>query len=382
MSTPLTTQSLLTSTLLAIATVTAGAQDSLSSRITAAMSDPSAERAMIEQSIAVAPRVHVFHAAMSAGPSPLANETLIEQSDGLVLVDAGKTRGAGERIVSLIRGISPKPVKAVIITHWHQDHVLGLGPIVEAWPDAKIVATRATDRHLRTEDSYASTPRAHAPTAAHDAARAATLRGYADQTWPQMNDTTLSAEERRGWKEIVGVLNLRTADERGTYLVLPSVTFDDRYVIDDADAPVEARFVGAAHTDGDAIVWMPRQRVVAAGDLVVAHIPFGADSVLQWPATLRNLRALSPAVIVPGHGDVQTDTRYVDLVIAALDSTRARAARLIDGGASLSEQVVQSRVDLSDFRRRFAGDDRWLAYWFDQYFAPNAVQAYNELRKR
>jgi glyoxylase-like metal-dependent hydrolase (beta-lactamase superfamily II) len=360
---------------------TTRASAAAAARYAVAMSLPSAERAMKEHAIAVAPRVHVLHAALGFGPSPLANETVIEQSDGLVLIDAGKTRGAGERIVALIRGISAKPVKAVIITHWHQDHVLGLGPIVEAWPRAVVVSSRATLQHILTDDSYATTPRAGVDTKAHDNARAEVLRGYANDLGPNLDDRTLSAEEHRGWADVIGVLSLRIADERGTYLVPPTVTFDDKWVMDDAVAPVEARFIGAAHTDGDIVAWMPKQRVVAAGDMVVSPIPYSGTNVLDWPGTLRGLEALRPRVIVPGHGDVQRDLRYVDLTIEALDAMRQKASTLLSGPV-LSDSIAQTRLEFPAFRRRFAGSDRWLGYWFDQYFAPNAVAAYTELRER
>ena len=74
---------------------------------------------------------------------PIGNVTVIEQSDGLVLVDSGGSPGSGRRIVGLVRGLSRKPVKAVVITHWHGDHPLGLPAILDAWPKARVIATAA-----------------------------------------------------------------------------------------------------------------------------------------------------------------------------------------------------------------------------------------------
>jgi glyoxylase-like metal-dependent hydrolase (beta-lactamase superfamily II) len=304
---------------------------------------------------------------------------VIEQSDGLVLVDAGKTRGAGERIVRLIRQISDKPVKAVIITHWHPDHVLGLGPIIEAWPHAAVIASRATLESLRTEESYRGVPRALAGTGERDRARAAALRGYAEQFGPQLRDRGLSAAERRGWADLIGVLDQRIADERGTYLVLPTVTFDDEYRIDDPIAPVEARFLGGAHTAGDIAVWAPRQRVIATGDIVVSPIPYAGTDVLDWPATLRAIERLAPRVVVPGHGPVLHGTAFVRRMATALTAFNAAAAQLIDG-PPLTDEQISARVDSSAQERAFAGNDPWLRYWFRQYFGSDVAEAYRELR--
>jgi glyoxylase-like metal-dependent hydrolase (beta-lactamase superfamily II) len=350
------------------------------SALNAAMSLPSAEHAMKESARRIADHIYMFHPSLPYGPAPFPNEVLIEQTDGLVLVDAGKTRGAGQRIVALIRQISAKPLKAVIITHWHQDHVLGLGPIVEAWPNVAVITNEATDHAIRTDESYRTTPHSRDSTAARDSARAKALRQYATEYLPHLHDPSLSPEERRGWADVVGVLNQRIADERGTYLVLPTVVFKDRYRLDDAKAPIEAISIGPAHTDGDVVAWMPTQRAVAAGDIIVSPIPYTGSHVVEWPASLAKLKSLKPKLIVPGHGDLETDTSYADLMIGALTEMAFTVQPLV-AGPLLSEDSVMKHVDLSQARSRFAGQNHWLGYWFDQYFAPNAATAYTQLRK-
>jgi glyoxylase-like metal-dependent hydrolase (beta-lactamase superfamily II) len=343
------------------------------------MSDPAAERRMIEHAVAVAPHIHVLTAPATSDPAPLANEIVIEQADGLVLVDAGKTRGAGKRVVALIRKISPKPVKFVVITHWHGDHLWGLGPIVEAWPKVKIVSS------VRTADSiaqqYKDAPESLSATAQRDRARAGILRGYGTDLAPKINDRSLSEEERRGWAEMVGVLALRTADEKGSYLVRPNVTFSDQFLIPDPEAPVEARFIGPGHTDGDVIAWMPRQGVVASGDLVVAPIPFGGTNMLEWPETLDRLAAYSPKFVVPGHGPVLRGAAYVTLLANTLREVR-RQAQALAAGTALTDEQVAAKTELSRSRSLFAGHDKWRAYWFDQYVVPDVVEAYHELLAR
>ncbi len=94
------------------------------------------------------PRVHVIAQPRPFHLQPLGNVTVIEQRTGLVLVDAGGSRGSGERVVSLVREISPKPVTAVVLTHWHGDHVLGAAAIHRAWPAAQLIATERTRDHL------------------------------------------------------------------------------------------------------------------------------------------------------------------------------------------------------------------------------------------
>jgi hypothetical protein len=68
-----------------------------------------------------------------------------------------------------------------------------------------------------------------------------------------LTDPKLSDEERPGWADVVGVLQLRIADEKGTSLVIPNTVFKDSHLLDDPDAPVEAISIGSSHTHGDVV---------------------------------------------------------------------------------------------------------------------------------
>lgn len=104
---------------------------------------PRPDDGSVQETLRVAPGVWLL-AQPRFQVQPTGNVTVIEQADGLVLVDAGGSPGAGRRIVAAIRGLSRKPVKAIVITHWHGDHPQGLSELLKAWPEARTIATRAT----------------------------------------------------------------------------------------------------------------------------------------------------------------------------------------------------------------------------------------------
>ncbi|MGZ8363532.1 MAG: MBL fold metallo-hydrolase [Caulobacteraceae bacterium] len=324
--------------------------------------------------VKVAPRIHVLHQAEPFQVSPVGNVVIIEQSDGLVLVDSGGSRGSGERVVAEIRRISPKPVKAVIITHWHNDHPLGLPAILAVWPKAQIIATEGTLAQMKT-GKLGKVPLS--PDPAYDVQRVAQLEGYIAQFAPQTTDPKLTEEERTEWKRLPPILKLRELDAPGTYLALPTVAFKDRYVIADREAPVEALFFGPGNTNGDAVIWTPKQRVVAAGDIVVSPIPYGLNGYPKsWIADLERLKALNFKVLVPGHGLPQMDRAYLDKLIGLIAEARAKAAPL--AVEKLTDEEAAAKIDLSGQKAVFAGADPWLGYWFDRYAAPIAVAAYHE----
>ncbi len=303
---------------------------------------------------------------------PIGNVTVVEQADGLVLVDAGGSPGAGRRIVELVRSVSDKPVKAVAITHWHGDHVLGLPAIVAQWPQAQVVATATTAAHLsgRSMKAY---PKG-APDAQLQAAFDKRLDGAEDFLRDALAKPDVSASERAGLEASRRLLRQYRDDTRGLYLVLPTRTFTGTLTLDDPRRPVQLWHPGRANTDGDLVAWLPKQRVMATGDLLVAPIPFGFNAYpAQWQQSLQALVRKHPAVWIPGHGAPGRDDDHAERVIALIGHTRDAVAPLAARGVALED--VRRQIDLSSERARFVGDDAWLSRWFDRYWTQPFVDA-------
>lgn len=319
----------------------------------------------------VTDRVYVLRQAQPNFAGVIGNVTIIEQDDSLVLVDSGNTRGTGERVVEAVRRLSDKPVSAVIVTHWHNDHPLGLSAIIEAWPDVQIIATEATAAHLRAGETNVPTQ----PDQAYEARRLQLLQhDYVELIQGYIDDQSLSQAERDGWSRAMLSLEVRARDEIGTYLVLPNRTFTDRLTLNDSAAPVEVSFIGAANTDGDLIVTLPRQRVLVAGDMVVAPIPYmfnvDPDANLR---TLQRLRTLPFDILVPGHGEPMRGTAYLYQLIEFIANVRTQVAPLAREGLSLEETTA--RVSLERYAQAFAGNDPWLRVWFRDYAANPLIES-------
>jgi len=343
-----------------------------------------AERALAEQAYRqvperVAPRVHVLRQAGEFQVSPVGNVLVVEQRDGLVLVDSGASRGSGERVVALVRGISRKPVKAVVITHWHNDHTLGLPAVLEAWPRAEVIASTGTERHMLA-GAIQGVP--FAPDAGYDGKRVEQLSGYLPQFGPNLLDAKLSASEHRGWVDLVAVLPLRQRDAPGTHVVKPTRTFTDRLVLPDRDAPVEVLYLGRSNTDGDTEVWLPKQRVLATGDVVVSPIPYEFNAFpTDTLEVLGKLKAYPYKVLVPGHGRVQRDHAYLDRLAELNRTVRDAIAPLATEGVPIEEAT--KRHDFEALRKRFAGGDPWLRKWFDEYtLTPLIDSVYKEVKAK
>jgi glyoxylase-like metal-dependent hydrolase (beta-lactamase superfamily II) len=149
-----------------------------------------------------------------------------------------------------------------------------------------------------------------------------------------------------------------------------TLSFDRDFSIDLGLREVQIKFLGRGNTPGDAVAYLPKEKIVAAGDLVVLPIPYFYDGYpSEWGLTMQRLAELGATSIVPGHGPVLHDNSYVYLVRDMLKSAVDQVTEgLRKTGPAMFRTVddVKNGVDLAGFKQRFAGNDKDLAAAFDQ----------------
>lgn len=319
----------------------------------------------------VAEGVWVIRQASPFHLQPIGNVTVIDQADGLVLVDSGGSPGSARRIAALIKGVSAKPVKALILTHWHGDHALGFGTLKTIWPRMEVITTETTRARLRTSmSSYAQ----GAPDPVKTAEFMARLNGIDGFLRDAAVNPQLTEPERAGFAQGAREFVRYRADADGIFVGLVNRTLTDGMVLPDADREIQVFHPGRANTDGDAAVWVKGARVLVTGDLVVAPIPFGFNSYpSDWLKALDVLVGHDFAVMVPGHGAPMTSPAYVVKLKALIEETRRQVAPLAAAGKTLDE--TKQAVDLSAQAAAFVGDDPWLRRWFRAYWAEPFIEA-------
>ena len=225
---------------------------------------------------------------------------------GTVLIDTVATRRRALRLAEQVERLSGGPVQTIVNTHHHGDHTFGncvFGPSVTV--------------------------------VAHESATAEILDAGLELTrqWPAVE-----------WGEIE--------------VVPPTVTFADRLTLHIDDRRVELLHVGPAHTTNDVVAWLPDERVLFTGDVVMSGCaPFVlTGSISGSLSALRRLRELNPLTVVSGHGPVSgpdvidTNERYLREILRIADAglsagmtalDAARTAELGDlAGLRDSERIV------------------------------------------
>ena len=179
-----------------------------------------------------------------------------------MVIDTQATPHMAGKVIEAIRSVTDKPVKYILMTHYHAVRVLGAA----AYQAENVIASRLTHELIQE-------------------------RGQFDY------DSELGRFPRlfEGAESIPG-------------LTWPTIVFDGTLTVDLGNRPVEIWSPGKGHTQGDTIAWLPDQKILYAGDLVeYGATPYTGDAHLRdWPATLDALRALKPEKLVPGRGDALT----------------------------------------------------------------------------
>lgn len=279
------------------------------------------------------------------------NALFIVNANDVVVVDSGGSALAAENAIRHIRSITRKPVSVVVNTHWHGDHNLGNAVYRREFPGLRIAAHRNTQRDV------SGPPMDYV------------------QRYPKMLSDYLA--QAKGDTTDIQVM----AAEFGRAEVSPpDWVFDTELTLLRGTRTIQVMHLGKGNTEGDVVVWLPEERILASGDLVVAPIPYGFGSFpAQWLATLDRLKAFDFEVLVPGHGEVMRDRAHIEVVQAMLRSTRAKAQAAVAAGDDLAK--FKASLDLGPFARGLVGDDPrrqglFKAWWTD----PIARSAWLEAR--
>jgi len=326
------------------------------------------------QTVEVGPGVYAFIAPETDGPIPSGNVVAVVGDDGVLVVDSGRFPTLARRMADEIRRRTDKPVRYLVHTHWHLDHIAADAVFRDAFPGVVFVSTTFTRRKMAEKQiPYL-----------RDLEK--TDAGYVQYLQERVasgkrrDGSPMPDELKRYLESQIDDVRLEASELAGEEVVLPAVTFEKELRIHLGKREVRVAFLGKGNTAGDAVVVVPDARVVATGDLLVAPVPYGYGChPAEWIRTLEALTAIDAAAIVPGHGPVQRDWSYARKVAALLGEIERQVGEQVRRGATLEQ--TQEAVDLSASKKSFAGDrfDRGAA--FDDFFVRSAVdRAYQEAK--
>ncbi|MDQ7786165.1 MAG: MBL fold metallo-hydrolase [Thermodesulfovibrionales bacterium] len=198
-----------------------------------------------------------------------ANAGIIIGKDGIVVVDTMISAKEAKRFIRDIRIISRKPIRYVINTHYHLDHVFGNSEFAKL--GAVIIA--------------------------------------------QENSRKAMENSARETLENIGKYGLTPQDMKGTTLAYPLLTYGDRMTINISGQQIELIHARQSHTDGDTLVYLPDKKVLFAGDILFTNYhPFlGEGNIEEWAKELDAIKSMDIEKIIPGHGPLSGKNELEDM---------------------------------------------------------------------
>jgi len=326
------------------------------------------------QMVQVAAGVYAFLAEESLTPVVSGNTLAVVGDDGVLVVDTGSFPTLAERMIADLRAKTSQPVRYIVHTHWHPDHWVGDVAFRKAFPGVVIVSTAFT-RHAIVEvaPKYVLGPAQKGDSY---------IRTEEEQlaSGKRKDGSALTEADKQFLARVIADLKFGVPEYRKAELIAPNLTFDHDVTVFLGKREVRISFLGRGNTAGDAVVEVPDSKVVATGDLLVFPTPYSYGSYPgEWIETLTKLMALDSKIILPGHGPIFHDWEYARTISALLASLRTQVKAAADAGLDL--EATRKRVDLSEFRRKLAGDDPDKQRAFDVSFTTPAVErAYQEVR--
>lgn len=291
--------------------------------------------------------------------NPSGNTTVIIGDREVFVVDSTYRPSFAREDIAQIRQWTDNPVRYLLNTHFHNDHNNGNKTYMDAFPALAIIAQEETrkDMDLIQPGNVEREPKELAATIAAFR-QGKTSRGRA-----------LTEEEIKEAQEMLPGLEQALAEFKTLVYQPPTLTFSDKLDIDIGHREVQVKHLGRGNTPGDAVVYLPKEKILVAGDLLVYPIPYTYDGYpAEWIETLHKMSLLDVQTIVPGHGPVLRDKAYLHLVTellqSAVEQVRARIRQIGHPGFHSLDEVKGS-VDLTQFRARFAGEDKDLQAEFD-----------------
>jgi len=311
------------------------------------------------------------YAAIRTEPLSLAlnaNSLIIVRDSDVVVVDAQFTRAATQETIAAIRKLTHKPVGYVINTHWHDDHLAGDQVYQDTFPSVRFVMQENTATDL---------VRLGAPNRQSQVEGIPSVVNRFEHLLSiglGIDSTPVSPRERAALESAIRIARQYVDEAPGFRAVTATDTVHQRMTLGQGKNRVELFWFGYGNTRGDLVIWLPEQRIVATGDLVDAPVPLAFNSYpASWVKVLDSLVALKPRTIVPGHGPVMHDVRYICSVrqwLARIDGEASAAALRGD-----SLESALTTITLDDVRRRVTGDEKWVNFLFRSFFVRPGIQA-------
>lgn len=303
----------------------------------------------------VAPGVHLFQTAPYGDVGLDGNSVAIVSNDGVLVFDTNGTPAAAAAVLAQIRTLTDRPVKFVVNSHWHWDHWYGTEVYRQAFPGVQVIVQSRTRAMMSGPALEFNRP------------------GLEEQLPRYVSMLEQKAASDAGAQQRLEDARFFLDQKKSVHHVVPDTTFDRRLELRLGERRIQVLHHDRAVTPGDTFVYLPDDRILITGDLLVNPIPFALSSYPSgWIATLEQLDRLDAALIVPGHGAPMRDESRLHATLDVFRELRKRGTDAKTAGLDVHQardtilpQMRELVTRMTDGEKTLDGQFRvYVADWF------------------
>lgn len=277
----------------------------------------------------------VYYATGGTG----SNDPVIVNDHDVLLVDDAATPAEGRDLLQDLKLITDKPVRYVVNTHFHIDHTAGNQVF---GPEVAIIAHESVRTAILTSNVLEHNPYLR------DVRRTAALI----ESLPKQIAEEQDAGRKAALEKQLADAQALQEQRKEIKLTPPNVTFTSKMVLHEGSREIQLLFLGRGHSAGDIVVYLPKERIVCAGDLVVSNVAYMGDAFFdEWIATLGELKKLDFTLILPGHGRPMEGEGQITAFQSYLAELMNQVGILRSQG--ISPEEAAKRVDLTAYEKFF-----------------------------
>jgi glyoxylase-like metal-dependent hydrolase (beta-lactamase superfamily II) len=308
----------------------------------------------------VAEGVFLFQTAPYSDVGLDGNAVVVLSDSGVLVFDANGTPGAARMVLAEVRRMTKAPVRYLVMSHWHWDHWYGAEVYKQAFPNITIITHQKTRELMLGPALTFNEPGLEQglPGHIHDIEQAVARADSQGKTAAQREALRRHLEEDRWF----------LAQKRGVHHTVANLTFSDSLTIYLGRRRIQVLHYDRAVTPGDAFLYLPDEKVVITGDLLVNPIPFALDAYpTGWLHSLELIDSLPATVIVPGHGDVLHDKAMLETDIAIFRELLRVGRDAKNRGLTVEHARAEANGTLVELRNRLTRNDPDQNQSFDVY---------------
>jgi glyoxylase-like metal-dependent hydrolase (beta-lactamase superfamily II) len=276
----------------------------------------------------------IYYSTATGSMTIGSNSVVIVNDADVMVVDPGITPGAATSLIADVKTLTPKPIRYVVDTHYHYDHAFGNQVF---GPDVTIIGHDTTRRRLSGPGSLKERTYLTNGTAAI-ANRFTLLK--------QQISEAKDPKERAVYERQLEIHQQYADEQPKIRPTPPNASLSRDMTLVRGSREIQVRFLGRAHTDGDIVVFLPKERVVATGDMITSALSYTGDAFIEeWPETLEQVMTLDFDTVLPGHGNVFKGKDHIRNLQAYWRDFYQQATALRKQGVPAEEAA--KRIDLT-----------------------------------